>query len=176
MGPDAGPPPDPFVSLRALYGKVERHWDRELDGKSLRCAPGCVSCCHTSFGVCRVEADFIIDAWDGLPPPEQGRSRVAPQWVLGEPSTPPCAFLTPGGLCRIYPVRPLICRSHGMPVLADGVIDVCPANSHLVTGVAPLNLELLNTILFAIDAVYCREQGRPPVRVSLQEVAARLEV
>ncbi len=167
-------PSDPFASLRSLYAKVEEHWRRSTSGKSVQCVPGCVSCCHTTISVCRVEADFILEEGGeqaGDVAPDQG-PRV--RWVLGEPDTEPCAFLAPNGLCRIYPVRPLICRSHGVPVAADGTLDVCPANGHLLGSAPPLNLELLNTLLYAIDAVYCREQGVTSERTSLAELALRI--
>ena len=166
---------DVFDSLRALHAKLEAHWSRVTDGVSIECSARCVSCCHTRLSVCRVEADYIragiaagvLSSVEGIPD-----SATGPRWVLGNPEVAACAFLSPEGVCRIYPFRPLICRSHGIPVSVDGDLDVCPANRHLSRTVPPLNLELLNTLLFAIDGVYCREQHLEPGRVSLDAIAA----
>ncbi len=189
-------PGDPFVHLVHLHRKLAAHWERVSTQGEVRCGPGCVSCCFTDLTVCRVEADFILrgvsehglelrSLLDATPGDRRGLSNGLvsqvsaggpPEkitFVLGPPApgTRPCPFLSSPGTCAIYELRPIICRTHGVPILADGRRDVCPANKPGTALVAPLNLEWLNTTLFAIDQVYCREQGRPPARVSLTGIA-----
>jgi Fe-S-cluster containining protein len=76
-----------------------------------------------------------------------------------------CKFLAKDGSCAIYPVRPVVCRSHGAPIklslddIAAEVSDVCPLN---FKGVAlntlseqdHIRLNTLNTILAAVNEQY----------------------
>lgn len=86
----------------------------------------------------------------------------------------PCAMLDDAGQCSVYPARPLICRSHGIPVKVASATDFCPLNAGLEAAPA-LNLDLLNTLLVAVNARYCQETGqepsaRVPLKTLLQEV------
>gem|GEM_PF-771222 len=73
-----------------------------------------------------------------------------------------CIFLDKG-LCTIYPVRPLICRTHGYPIVvqSDGEVrvDHCPRNfQHAVLKREYLiDLDHLNTMLFSINALFLKE-------------------
>lgn len=84
--------------------------------------------------------------------------------------------------CLLYEARPIICRTHGLPVLAtegDGRrIDVCPLNCRDIKqlpGQAVLNLEQLNTLLVSVNVLYLREFGlKLPERIRLEELAEML--
>lgn len=74
-----------------------------------------------------------------------------------------CAFLDKRGHCMAYAHRPLVCRTHGMPLLhpEEQQVSVCDLN---FAGIAPhssavLNTENLNAALFAANLVYCQKEG-----------------
>lgn len=85
---------------------------------------------------------------------------------------PRCPLLDEAGRCKVYAARPLICRSHGLPIQVGPSTqrDVCPLN--FPDGPEPaelpdadvLNVNSLNAILAVIDAV---EHGGRGDRVSL---------
>ncbi|MGH0032264.1 MAG: YkgJ family cysteine cluster protein [Myxococcota bacterium] len=91
----------------------------------LRCGRGCAACCVDGLTVYEVEAERI-------------RRAHAPLLAEGTPHpTGACAFLDESGACRIYPDRPYVCRTQGLPLrwlheTSDGEIaeerDVCELN------------------------------------------------
>jgi hypothetical protein len=94
---------------------VEAHGDR------LRCAPGCCDCCVDGLTVFEVEAQHILDHHAE---------------ALSDPHPPGrCALLDRAGRCRVYPHRPYVCRTQGLPLrwideTGDVVErrDICPLN------------------------------------------------
>ena len=98
----------------ALVAKVDAFVERVTarHAAELACRPGCASCCHTRLSVAAVEADAIAAWADGQPAAVRaaiaaGARRAAPER---------CAALDDDDRCRIYPARPLVCRSHGVPI------------------------------------------------------------
>ena len=92
--------------LEALHGRVdeavrplaERHAAR------LECKRGCSACCVDDLTVFEVEAERI--------------RRAFPEVLESEPHPPgACAFLDAEGACRVYPARPYVCRTQGLPLL-----------------------------------------------------------
>ncbi len=92
-----------------------------------------------------------------------------------------CPLLLDDG-CMLYDARPIICRTHGLPILTvnenERHIDVCPLNckgmDHL-PGEAVLDLERLNTMLAAVNALYLREFGiKLPERIPLASIGEML--
>ena len=98
---------------------AERHRGR------LRCGRGCHACCVDDLTVFEVEAERI-------------RAGHAELLRSGRPHPPgACAFLGDAGECRIYPDRPYVCRTQGLPLrwLEEGPgdeaverRDICPLN------------------------------------------------
>jgi hypothetical protein len=94
-------------------------------GARLQCRRGCHDCCVDDIAVLAIEAGLI-------------RRQHAHLLASGEPHPEGgCAFLDPGGACRIYAHRPLVCRSEGLPLRwqlteAGGRLverrDICPLN------------------------------------------------
>jgi uncharacterized protein len=113
---------------RELAAKVDAFFARvaERHASDLRCAAGCSSCCHQRLTVTTVEADAVAELVRALP--EEARAR------LGRDAHPDrCAALDDDGRCQIYAARPLVCRSHGVPIRlrAPGslpVIQACHLN------------------------------------------------
>ena len=142
----------------------------QLHAPHLACKPGCHDCC-TDFSVFPVEYDSILSALRkknvSLPPPDPAAA---------------CAFLQ-NGLCAIYEHRPIICRTHGLPVAftadddAAKNVDFCPKN---FTAVAPsqlnfdqnntLDLDTLNFELYEANANHLEARGDRPVRIPLRQL------
>jgi hypothetical protein len=106
---------------RAAGALAARHAGR------LRCGRGCAACCVDGLSVYEVEAERIRRAHEDL-------------LAGGRPHAPgACAFLGAENECRIYPDRPYVCRTQGLPLrwLAEveegGEIeegrDICPLNA-----------------------------------------------
>jgi uncharacterized protein len=121
-------------AYRQLAAKVDaffaRVWARHPD--DLRCAAGCDGCCRTRLTVTRVEADAIAAHVAALPAAERAALAAAAARDP-DPAAPRCAALDDAGRCRIYDVRPIVCRSHGVPIRlrsARGlpVVDACQLN------------------------------------------------
>lgn len=116
------------------------------------CAPGCSPCCK-KFSVLPLEAALIAgSASVPLQPPDSGER---------------CAQLIDKH-CSIYPQRPLICRTQGLPI---GYIDedreqievsACPLNfpeDHQFGLQDLLLLDSFNSRLAALNSAYCHAAG-----------------
>lgn len=121
----------------------------------ITCRAGCSSCCR-HLTLFPVEAANLARGIERLPEETKavlaGRSR----W----PESSPCPLLQ-DDRCTVYPFRPVICRTHGLPLLAEieGVrtVDCCPENfsgAESLPGSAVINLETLNSALVAINALF----------------------
>lgn len=169
-----------FVArIDAHAARVEAAW-----GEQLACARGCSGCCHRTLTVFPIEAARIRAHLGGQtlpaapPPPLTPRSLA----VLDLDGAVPCAMLDAQGDCRIYEVRPLICRSHGLPLAIeddDGVYgDVCPLSFDGGQGLAELPsadflaLSTLNTVLVALNQQFVTASGAAESRISLTALAA----
>jgi len=118
---------DPVAALALLHREIDApaanlahtHADR------LVCPPGCNQCCLDGMTVFEIEAEHIRRHHAGL----LAAGRPHPDGA--------CAFLDGQGTCRIYPHRPYVCRSQGLPLrwLGDDESgrpvefrDICPLN------------------------------------------------
>jgi Fe-S-cluster containining protein len=126
------------VHLVRLRARVDEHFTQAVarTPDQFACRPGCESCCHQRFSVFEVEAGPIREALAQLAHTNpEARRRIRER---GEDSgLRECALLL-DGRCTVYEQRPLICRSHGLPI---GVresdepgsalrLDHCPLNFH----------------------------------------------
>ena len=113
-----------MLVIEELHGEVdrraaalaERHRDRMV------CRRGCSGCCVDDITVFEVEAERI---------------RAGAQALLDHALPHPpgaCAFLGSEGECRIYALRPYVCRTQGLPLRwideeAEAELrDICPLN------------------------------------------------
>lgn len=106
--------------LAALHARVDEaaaklaavHRDR------LACKRGCIGCCVDELTVFEIEAERIRRFMGPLEPHPPGR----------------CAFLSEDGACRVYEVRPYVCRTQGLPLrwideeLEAELRDICELN------------------------------------------------
>ena len=121
-------PSEVLTALRAWHAEIDRLAGGLAAhlGDRITCRPGCADCCRDDLTVFPIEAERIRRAAGAL-------LRTARPHPPGA-----CAFLDPdGGACRIYPDRPYVCRTQGLPLrwFADdpehGPVeyrDICPLN------------------------------------------------
>ena len=117
--------------VRRLHVEVETLASdlvRQL-GDRLVCRCGCSDCCIDDLTIFPVEAAVI---------------RAGAAEILATARPHPsgrCAFLDDGGSCRIYPFRPYVCRTQGLPLRwmnedPGGEVremrDICPLNDEAI--------------------------------------------
>ena len=174
-------------------------------GDEIACRAGCSDCCHPPETLLPIEAIRLAEEVGGLPAdlrsfvarrlaeaspgvglrdtpddrcvPLSGEAREGLGQCDG--SDPPdgggsCVLLREG-LCLVYSCRPMICRTHGYPILvgeADGpLVDWCPMSfleSTPEVGEA-LDLELLNQLLWLVNREDGLEDGRVPFAAAVGE-------
>lgn len=120
----------------------------------IRCAKGCDDCCLLET-VVPLEASVIAAYLSSQP--EILELLCLPNQL----NSSQCVFLK-NRTCLIYPVRPIICRTHGLPIKypeSEG-IDVCPLNFHdeNLTVIDPqfvLDAEVITTNLLRLNLAFC---------------------
>jgi Fe-S-cluster containining protein len=122
-----------LVRLRA---RVDQHFAQAVarTPEQFACRPGCESCCHQRFSVFEVEAAPIREALAQLARTDPELRRRVRERGRDE-QLRACALLL-DGRCTVYEQRPLICRSHGLPIAVresdepDSALrlDHCPLN------------------------------------------------
>jgi len=168
--------PVDLSGYRAFIDRVDQfcHKISSDYASEIACKAGCSRCClHISLSP--IEAAVVAEALAALPRETQtllaGRSQ--------SPDDGPCPLLV-DDLCVIYQSRPLICRTHGLPLLveSDGVkkVDFCNDNFQglaALPGSAVINLETLNTALAGLNGRFAADslQGADPcARVTIAEI------
>jgi Fe-S-cluster containining protein len=122
-----------LVSLRA---RVDQHFAQAVarTPTQFACRAGCDACCHQRFSVFEVEAAPIRNALARIEREDpEARRRIRERGL--DPNERACALLI-DGRCTVYEQRPLICRSHGLPI---GVRESDEPGSALRVDCCPLN-------------------------------------
>lgn len=143
-------------------------------GESISCRKGCDDCCR-HITLFPVEAFALATALHGLPDIDSERIRN-----LARSSSPESCPLLENGICLLYRDRPVICRTHGLPLLISGegekILDFCTKNFNGISSFAAgkiLDLDLLNTTLAAINDVFVASRNetlwRDKERLSIAE-------
>ena len=125
--PADNPARESIAALARFYTAVDRrvHRLQAAHGTRLRCRRGCCACCVDGVTVFEAEARYIRHHCGRL------LAAIAPHPAGA------CALLDADGACRIYPYRPYVCRTQGLPLrwidqLPDGtpveMRDICPLN------------------------------------------------
>jgi hypothetical protein len=163
--------------LVTLRTRVDAHFDAAVarTPEGFACRAGCDQCCQR-FSVFEVEAAPIRRALAEL----EAKAPALRQQIREQgrdPHATACALLV-DGLCSVYAERPLICRSHGLPVAVpdpdepDGalLVDHCPLNFREVAPprASVLVLEAVNRPL----AVLAELDSPGAARVALADLAA----
>lgn len=164
-------------SWRTLAAKADDAFSRTQTkhGALMQCQIGCTGCCQQDLTVLPLEAAIVASLVDQLPSAARQatirRSRSA---------GPPCVFLD-DDRCAIYEARPLICRTHGLPILQsdteatspEASVSVCSLNFvDAVPDDALLDGNRLLEALTLADALFRSGSGDiPATRVALRDIA-----
>jgi len=175
-----------FQKITDHYNKLcrycENFWKRTADTypAEITCSPGCAACCELQ-SVNLLEAYVIAE--------HCGRSRKGlANKCLGISSTSPlpgagCPFLS-DNRCRIYPVRPIICRTHGLLLKSrefrDRIAVSCPFNfttiDHAtIVSADTLDIDRITNNLARLNAAFCMLSGdakKTIDRVALRDLAS----
>ncbi|MBN2804847.1 MAG: YkgJ family cysteine cluster protein [Deltaproteobacteria bacterium] len=160
------------------YLQLRERTDRFFESVAARyndqvlCTAGCSACCESGISIVIIEA-VAMGKELGISE-DRIQLQAGQASIIGEGSK--CSFLDEKGYCKVYVARPLICRTHGMPLLniEDETVNVCELN---FKDIEPhrstiLNTENLNAALFAVNLEYCTKNGlNPRARVSIDRVA-----
>ncbi len=161
------------LKYQEFLGRIAMKW-REIvsrHSEAMQCQRGCYGCCQAGLTVNRLERESIAGFLN------QEGVRVAAR-AGGMPGH--CEFLDGDGGCTIFPVRPVICRTHGAPITfrsEDGEAmeaDVCPLN-FADAGIQDLpsgdyyNIDTVNTILAALNQAYSPAEATTRYPLSLAE-------
>ena len=132
------------------------------------CRQGCSECCRP-MTVLPLEACAILTEAGAIACNDHGTD---PEGA--------CAFLALERTCRIYAVRPFLCRTRGFPVLymngdGDRQSAACEKRGFpLLSADSPgIRLELWNARLFRLNDAFCRERGIHPARIRLADLRLR---
>lgn len=168
-----------LANYQALLAKVDAKVMLTMaqHPKQFACTKGCHSCCLPGLTVNAVEAEALASYVASSPQ----LAAAVTQLVADHPHAGQrCALLTAEGSCAVYPARPIVCRSHGLPLTvatpAGEELDVCPLNfvGQDLAALPPgdfINLETLNTLLSLIARQFTGETGGTPARVPLAMAA-----
>lgn len=130
----------------------------------ITCHAGCSGCCQ-AISLFPVEAYALQIGLENI---SQTEKLLLEQLPLDKTSES-CPLIH-NNRCLIYNHRPIICRTHGFPILYrdDGKqhIDICPNNRlHDITlsGSDVIDIDRLNTLLVSVNRVFCVEIGIEPL-------------
>jgi len=159
-----------FENYRTLLARVSTRCgeiEATLSGH-MACRKGCSACC-LNISLFPVEAVSLRLAFDALSEDQRASALVRAAESSDEG---PCPLLDEAGACLLYGHRPVICRTHGLPILFDDGkgnhrVDFCPENFQGLTslsGDAMIDLDHMNRMLAAVNAMFCEELfgGEPP--------------
>lgn len=169
----------PLENYHRLLNKVDQLCEgiTTLLGDALTCHAGCSSCC-IGISVFPVESAALIEAAGQLPPEQYQQLKHQ----LSNPQDINRCPLLLDDRCLLYQARPIICRTHGLPILiteeAGRRVDVCPLNCkgmERLPGGALIDLERLNALLVSVNVLYLREFGiKLPDRIPLASLGEML--
>lgn len=160
----------------ALCRFCDTLWQRTANRypEEIACRTGCADCCGLET-VCALEAYHIGKYYDD---PAVSLKNLSLHKSGGDHD---CALLHEKQ-CSIYPARPIICRTHGLPIrsksLTGGLVDCCPLNfnDRDVNALATddiLDLDMLTDNLMRLNLAFCLllgEQALAAHRYHLEDI------
>jgi hypothetical protein len=158
-----------------VANKVDAFFERVAarHTRDMQCNSGCSDCCAVRLTVTGVEAQAIRDFVAGW---SSSRRATLAANVAAAPAGR-CAALDPGGRCLVYDARPLVCRSHGVPIRMTAVsLPVVQACSRNFTERGPAAADpdciLDQTTLSALTLAADRAAGNDGTRFDLAAILA----
>jgi hypothetical protein len=149
------------AKIDGFFARVEvRH------GDDMQCQTGCSDCCHVRLSITGVEADAI-------------RAYVENRPIVPNLKPEVCAALDDRGRCQIYEARPVVCRSHGVPIrMREASLPVIRSCFRNFTQTEPaadcvLDQETLSTLVLAVDRAAGHTGDRVDLAMLLREVSAK---
>lgn len=151
---------------------------RRACADEIACREGCDLCCRQVLNLRGVEAAYLLEGARRLPP-----LAVSLVWKsLAEPDLDrPCPLLH-GSSCLTYDHRPVVCRTHGLPMVRaereHAVLHHCPENFReadpgKLSPALLLDEERLSLLMDTIEAFYSKETGWDGSRVAVDELLRR---
>ncbi|MBM4345108.1 MAG: YkgJ family cysteine cluster protein [Deltaproteobacteria bacterium] len=145
----------------------------------MQCRKGCHTCCLPGLSVVGVEAARIRQYLADHPEALAAARAVARDRPHG---TSRCAMLDAQGGCVVHPVRPALCRAHGVPALvtrrSTAMVDVCPLNfTDINIDALPedrIGVDQLNTLLFLTGELWRPGTSARRVRLTLRGLGISL--
>ena len=130
---------------------------RAVLSSQITCSEGCSSCC-TAITLFPVEAAALEAALAALP--EAERTAIH-RHVAAHEGDERCPLLEEHR-CLLYAARPIICRTHGLPIIYtegnERKVDCCPLNlnegEQPLSGSAVIDIDRLNELLVAVNALF----------------------
>ncbi len=159
---------DPIITLwenaSQFFDKVANKYQSEVTCKS-----GCSKCCYTDISIFEVESKQIEHWFAAL---DSSSKEVLKENWKSHSIKEACVFLHEDK-CSIYPVRPIICRTQGLPlhIVQDDLLDFCDLNfkNQKPSKEDWLNLDRLNTLL-----TLAAKSAKLDQRMSLKKLRKKL--
>lgn len=158
-------------TLAAEINRLESH----LAGQ-LKCRPGCADCC-IAFSVLPIEAENLRQAIKRLP--RETREKISAQAASAPGNCP----LLCDHLCAAYAARPVICRTHGLPLaylneeMQAFEVSACPLNfsdDFEFDQEDLLFMDRFNAELSELNLRYCQSFGlEAGKRIAIAEVISQ---
>jgi hypothetical protein len=167
-----------YVQLVERIDQLCRKIETALSG-NLTCHAGCSSCCR-SISLFPVEAVVLHRELKRIP--VEKRDLVIEKASRQDDGSCP---LLHQDCCLLYHVRPIICRTHGLPLLYRHGdmqhVDICPHNNlegKTLSGADVIDLDRLNTLLVAVNRLYCLGVAGQamPERISIYDALCKKEM
>ncbi len=136
--------PSPPEEYAQLVARVDAFFSDVASrcASAMACQPGCDGCCQVQLTLSPVESASVSAYVEQL---DADSRAVLRKQLEAQPETasPRCSMIDGNGQCLIYPARPLVCRSQGLPLryppelvpieavrarVPSGVVTVCPLN------------------------------------------------
>jgi uncharacterized protein len=148
-------------NYRELVACLDDHADRiaETFGEHMGCRKGCDGCCR-HLSIFWVEGFALFEA---LRKSSKAKADIVRRKVAQGGSSLECPLLEDRS-CLLYEARPVICRTHGLPLMNESdrgpEVHYCPENfRHLKTlpGSAVLDMETVNSSLATINTLFVED-------------------
>lgn len=167
---------NPEMSSRAIRATHYRQLTEKVDGffarvagreaAAMQCDSGCSDCCQYGLSATVAEAEAVADVIAAMT--DEQRVALAHNMarrqaeVAAHAVDTRCVALSEAGRCMIYAGRPIVCRSHGVPVRMLNerslpVVSACYRNfvdrePATIAADCVLDQTTLSTTLLAINA------------------------